>query len=351
MEAARLYAGAATPTPTGAIRATFEIVSLSGWAPASLASQAGAALAFATDEDADEGADGMDPDINRFDLGSDPLGYYRKRFALSRELWDRLQDRPMRPDENYLVLRRNVERGFDEIARATPLIAKYVGGVHTSRNHAGSPEAPDHAFVGGGALYVPVDAVRQKQALDLLAGQLFSIDSFRFRPDFVGRLGVDYLGRREQFGTDKAPFYLPGRVLTIQLVALDHLMSDPVARRIGDAANMSRRPQDLLTLGQLYGTIQRAIWSELASGRDITPMRRNLQREHLKRVVGVLLRSSGGTLADARSLQRENAIALRAAIQHALGARPLSIENRAHLRESAATIDDALRANLQRMGA
>ena len=77
----------------------------------------------------------MDPEINRFDLGSDPLGYYKKRFALSRELWDRLQGRAMSPDESYLVLRRSVERGFNEIARATPLIAKYVGGVRTSRNH------------------------------------------------------------------------------------------------------------------------------------------------------------------------------------------------------------------------
>lgn len=45
------------------------------------------------------------------------------------------------------------------------------------------------------------------------------------------------------------------------------------------------------------------------------------------------------------------ATALKASIQHAPAARQLSPDNRAHLRESIATIDDALRANLTRVGA
>jgi hypothetical protein len=309
-------------------------------------------LAFATDEDADEGPDGMDPEINRFDLGSDPLSYYKKRFALSRELWNRLQNRPMRPDESYLVLRRNVERGFNEIARATPLIAKYVGGVKTSRNHV--IEGTQSHTIGAdssGALYAPIDAARQKQALDLLATQLFSVDSFRFKPEFIGRLGVDYLDRQDRNGSNKEPFYLPGRVLAIQTTALDHLMADAVARRLGDAQNMSAHPRDLLTLAQLYDTLQHAVWSELYTGREITPMRRNLQREHLRRLVTTLLRPSSPTLADERSLQRDNAIALRAAMQQALGHGSLSVESRAHLRESIASIDDALKANMLRVGA
>ena len=312
-------------------------------------------LAFATDEDADAGPDGMDPDVNRFDLGSDPLAYYRKRFQLSRELWDRLQDRPMAADESYLVVRRNLERGFNEIARAAPLIAKFVGGVRTRRNHASFRGQFDAtvdpvSFDSGAPLYVPVDAARQKEALDLLASQLFSVDSFRFKPEFISRLGVDYLDRGDPNASNQSTFYLPGRVLSIQGAVLDHLMSDPVARRIGDAGNLTASTRDLLTLAQLYGGLQRSIWSELASGREITRMRRNLQRQHLRRVVSVLLQPGGATLADQRSLQRENAIALRTSIQRSLANGRLSIESRAHLREAVATIDTALRANLQRIG-
>ena len=313
-------------------------------------------LAFATDEDADAGPDGADPQVNRFDLGADPLAFYRKRFALSRELWDRLQTRTMKSDESYLVLRRNVERGFNEIGRAAPLIAKYVGGLYTSRDHAidaGAKVTAGTRSAGtnyGRALYVPVESARQKGALDLLATQLFSVDSFRFKPEFMSRVGIDYLDRDDPNGTNKGAFYLPGRVLGIQTAVLDHLLSDPVASRIVDAENKTARPGELLTLAQLYDTLQGAIWSELPAGQDITRLRRNLQREHLKRVVGVLLRPGHGTLADARSLQRENAIDLRSSMRRALASKRLSKEARAHLSESIATIDDALRANLVKAG-
>ena len=303
-------------------------------------------LAYATDEDAGYGGDAIDPEINRFDLGADPLAFYRKRFALSRELWQRLQSRAMKPDENYLVLRRNLERGFDEIAYAAPLIAKYVGGVKTSRTHAGASVRAGQADV----LFVPIDAARQRQALDLLATQIFSVDSFRFDPAFLARVGIDYLDRGEPGASYQNSFYLPGRVLAVQTSALDHLLSDPVARRIGNAENLSSRRDGLLSLAQLYDTLQRAIWDELRTGRPISPMRRNLQREYLRRMVGTLLRTSAPALADARSLQRENALALRGAMRRALMAKNLSIEDRAHLRESVATLDDALRANLTRTG-
>ena len=50
-------------------------------------------LQFDTDEDAGFGAmGGIDPMVNRFDLGSDPLAYYKRRMQLSRELWERLQN-------------------------------------------------------------------------------------------------------------------------------------------------------------------------------------------------------------------------------------------------------------------
>ena len=303
-------------------------------------------LAFASDEDAEAGPDGMDPDINRFDLGSDPLAYFRKRFALSRELWDRLQTRPMKPGESYLVLRRNVERGFNEIGHAAPLVAKYVGGVRTNRQHAG--DGPVSAPV---ALYENVPAARQREALDLLSTQLFSIDSFRFEPAFLARLGIDHLDGGWPDSRYQSAFYLPGRVLGIQTTVLDQLLSDPVARRIGNGPNTSSRPQDLLTLAQLYETLQKTIWSELDGDRAISPMRRNLQREHLKRMVGVLLRPASPTLADARSLQRENAIALRARIARSLRDARWTPENRAHLREAMSTIDQALKAPMERVGA
>ena len=79
-------------------------------------------------------------------------------------------------------------------------------------------------------------------------------------------------------------------------------------------------------------------------------MRRNLQREHLKRLVAALLRVSAGTPADVRSLQRENAVQLQRELQAAM-ARPISREAKAHLSESAETLGQALKASMLRAGA
>ena len=103
-------------------------------------------------------------------------------------------------------------------------------------------------------------------------------------------------------------------------------------------------------LSELYDTLQGSIWSELKTGREVTPMRRNLQREHLRRVAGALLRPSGSVPADARSLQRMNAIQLASEIRSAQAKPGFSKETKAHLAESLNTLDEALKAPMQRVG-
>jgi hypothetical protein len=103
-------------------------------------------------------------------------------------------------------------------------------------------------------------------------------------------------------------------------------------------------------LSELYSTLQNSIWSELASGKEINGMRRNLQREHLKRVVGTLLRPSTTISADIVSLQRANARSLLSRLKVAQGKGKLSAEAIAHLQESAASLEEALKAPMQRAG-
>jgi hypothetical protein len=59
-----------------------------------------------------------------------------------------------------------------------------------------------------------------------------------------------------------------------------------------------------------------------------------------------------GVPEDAQTLSRQNLVALRSQLQTAV-ARPgvkMTLETRAHLSESIARIDDALKANMQRTG-
>ncbi|SHN26815.1 protein of unknown function [Duganella sacchari] len=291
-------------------------------------------LAFGTDQDAN--GFNLDPDVNVFDLGSDPLAYFQRRLTISRELWDRIQNRTLKPGESYEVLRRSFDYGFQQFARTMPVVVKYVGGVTYLRDHAGT----------GRATFTPVPLPRQRAALQMVTDSLFKADSFKFSPAIISRLGVDHFSERP----GRPDVSVGGRVLFLQSAVLDQLMSDGVAVRLLDSQEKLDNRKEALSLDELYLTLQNAVWSELKSGKDISGMRRNLQREHLKRVVAALLRVSAGTPADVRSLQRQNAVQLQRDLRVAM-ARPVSREAKAHLSESYETLGQALKASMLRAGA
>jgi Met-zincin/Domain of unknown function (DUF5117)/Domain of unknown function (DUF5118) len=302
-------------------------------------------LAYATDEDAGFGSlvEGIDPEVNRGDLGSDPLAFYEKRFTVVKELWDRWQTRQLPAGTQYEQLRRNFERGFNLIGQVSELTAKYVGGVTVLRDVAGTGRQP----------LTPVDADKQRRALQLLTKNLFEVDSFKFKPEFLGKLTIDFDARFDAFDDDfglgsisPVDYSVSNRVLGIQRAALGQLMRDNVAARVIAAPERMSDANKAFALPELYTTLQKAVWSELSSNAKISPMRRNLQREHARMVAQSVANPSPRTPADARSLQREFAIDLLGQLKKAAGKRDLSIENRAHLNESIALIDAALKAQV-----
>ena len=300
-------------------------------------------LAFADDADADGfGSEGVDPLVNRFDLGSDPLAFFERRLQLTRELWRRAQDWKPRAGEGALRQRSMLATGFGQLRSSAGLASKYVGGMNTVREVPGTPAA-----AGRQATFVPVDPAQQRRALEFLTKGLFSADSFRFAPQFLANLAPDYVEMR-----DRAPLSIPNAVLRVQTTALDRLLSTGTAARLldlplylGAAAAGKPRP---ISLAEVYGTLQGAIWSELKAGTEIAPLRRNLQREHLRRVQSALVRSATPLPPDALSLLRLYAGRLQAELRVAAARPGLSIETQAHLQDGLNGLSEALRASMQR---
>src|SRR5687767_770096 len=199
--------------------------------------------------------------------------------TLSRELWDRWQDRKLPDDEGRDVLYRNVVAGFNQYSLATQVAAKYVGGVVYVRDHAGSARAS----------FTPIAPERQREALKLVTEGLFQVDSFKFKPEFLTRLAADPF---EAGVGERASFTLLTRVLDLQTQVLDRLMSDKVASRVLDSSVKTENGKKALSLSELYDALQAAIWSDLKGAGDISLMRRNLQREHVKRLTVILTRTS-----------------------------------------------------------
>jgi len=300
-------------------------------------------LAYATDEDVIAAAD---PLVNQRDLGDDPLAYAERNLKLARELLDRTQARPLAADDDFTMYRRNLERGLSRVGQTVPLLGKYVGGIYTTRALAGSNQD----------LLTPVPAAKQRAALDLLLAEVFASKSFRFDPKFMSRLGVDQPERTFTAfsgGRPGSDFSLPGAVLAIQRSALDGLMSDGVAQRLADAETKVADSSTLMSYAEVQDRVGKAVWSELkASGaqRNIDTLRRNLQREHLRRLAGSLVRAGSMAAADVRSVHRMVAIELEADLKKAMAATGLNAITRAHLSESQAILAEALKAPLVKQG-
>ena len=294
-------------------------------------------LQFDSDEDAGFGSmGGVDPMVNRFDLGADPLAYYKQRMKLSRELWDRLQNMNLATGESYERLTRSFRRGFNQLNSVAPLAAKYIGGVHIRRERAGSKNA----------VFEPVSAAKQKEALALITKDFFGTDSFKFKPEFIARLATDRFERTMSDGSMQTSVAL--LVAGVQKGILDHVYSPAVATRLAEVGMKVNDPKETLGLSDVYDTIQEAIWSEAKTGQETSLIRRNLQREQLRRMTDVLVKPAGPWPADARSIMRENARQLAGTLEKVLAKPSLSKTTRAHYADALDALNVTLKASVQR---
>ncbi|NBQ89824.1 MAG: DUF5117 domain-containing protein [Betaproteobacteria bacterium] len=298
-------------------------------------------LAYATDEDAST----PDPLVNRYDLGDDPLAYAQKQMKLSRELWNRTQARALAPTDDMTIYRRVLQRVFAGINATVPLATRYVGGSIHSRALAGKNEP----------LIAPVPAARQREALNFVVNELFTTSSFKFDPKIMSRLGIDQLDRSSARGQTSTDYSLAQSVLGVQRSALDALMSETLASRMADAEHKVDNPKALMSFADVQLRLSGAIWSELrdgkTAGREVDSLRRNLQREHAKRLATGLLRPTASSgQADAPAVNRMVARQLESDLRGALGAGGWSAMARAHLEDSLALISEALKAPLNKQG-
>ena len=303
-------------------------------------------LAYATDEDAGFSPEpwDMDPLVNRFDMGSDPLEFYAHRVALSRTVFKNIETRLEKPGDGYQVLRRSFDSALVQAGAAMRLAAKYVGGVQNPRVHVGN---------GNGQLPLqPVARSRQQAALALVREDLFSPRAFDFPPQLLNKLAPERFPNWRDFRSMQRRFDYPvhARVLALQKGVLDRLLHPIVLGRVLDA---EVKDPDPFTISMLFSGLQDSIWEETkgtGAALNINSYRRALQRDHLSRMSGMVLRAQPDLPEDARTMARLSLTGLRTQIRGAL-ARPavkMPVETKAHLQESLARIDEVLSAKAER---
>ena len=302
-------------------------------------------LAYDTDEDAGFGPGlDMDPVVNRFDLGTDPLKYYTHRVSLAQEIWTNMEQRLEKPGEGYQVLRRSFNGAMGQTGSALFLASKYIGGVYHYRSHVGDP--------GNRLPFQPVPAEKQRQALQLVRDNLFAPNAFKFSPQLLNKLQNERFIDFNNFTPSRQDVPIHGAVLSLQRQVLDRLFHPVLLSRVQDTEVKVSPPEQPFTMGELFTGIQDSIWAETkapGASLNINSYRRSLQREHLRKMIGMVLRDAA-VPEDARTMARHHLVSLRTQLQGALTKPTIrkSLEVRAHLSESIARIDETLKAGMQR---
>jgi hypothetical protein len=312
---------------------------------------------YGTDEDM------MTPDplIHAYDLGADPMQFGKDRMLLAQELLKGLPDRVVDNGEGYQRTRTAFDVLTAQYGNAAYLVASFVGGEHVHRDHKGDPGARDP--------FVPVPAAKQREALKVLQENLLTDKPFQFSPQLLRRLAPD---RWRHWGNELSLFRgveypVYDRVLSIQRVALNQLLDAGTLTRLQDNALHYDKEDNPVTVAEVFRTLTDAIWEDLgAAGSKGNPagpiIRRNLQREHLKKLTTLVVgerRDSGGiffflfggseTPPDAKSVARMHLREIDKKIEAALKERgPMMDETgRAHLEECHERISKALAASMQ----
>ena len=324
-------------------------------------------LVFATDEDSFLNDD---PYVNQGDLGSEPCEFGKGRIALASELLKDLDARVVKDGESWARTRRAFAILLEQWGDGATLASQYIGGQSVSRDHKADKDARDPI--------VPVAGDKQRECLKFLSDSILADAAFQFSPALLRRLGAErwsHWGADGFYGSDINISVLE-RILAIQKIVLGHCLSPATLARLENQQLQSDPGSKPLQMDEVFRSLTDGVWSDLdrlskpAADKSakvaLTPIRRNLQREYLRRLSNIVLGSNassygdlygyvvftrGGNAsapADARALARLHLKEISGRIARVLETSNTTIDDisRAHLEECRHRIAKVLEANL-----
>jgi hypothetical protein len=312
------------------------------------------ALQYATDED----TGGPDPLARRYDFSKDPLAYAQEQTKLIQLYRSRILDKFVKEGDSWAKARRGYELTLGLQTRAVSMMSGWIGGAFVNRDKKGDPGDRDPIEV--------VPAEQQRAALEFVIASTFDDDAYGLTPDLLAKMSVDmWLDEGPSSAmSSEATWPIHDRILGIQSSALTMLMNPTTLRRVYDNELRLPSDQDTLTLPELLGKVTKKAWQELeqecpADRNDRKPMisslRRNLQREHLERLIDLVLQSNDATAAykPISNLAAMQLRELKLKVDHSLNTcgDKMDAYTKAHLVNSQQTIERALSAQYSIGGA
>ncbi len=323
-------------------------------------------LKYLTDEDLWTGSPmrplGLDPTNAWFDLSSDTIGWDEQQMEIMQNAWENATE-VVQEGEPYYDMRNAVGVFLGYYRRYATDMARYIGGAYVTRTRAGNRD--DRLPME------PVPASTQRRAMTVLAERVFSDEPFHFSPKILNML-IDEKWYHWGIGwgalTDRTDYPLHDVILNMRRNVLYRLFDPLILSRIREGEQKIGSGEEAYTIPDLFTDLTDAIWGDIhnivesedlprRSFTNTSPLisshRRALQREYVKMLTNLMLRSGGQTPEDARTHAWNVLTTMRDDIESLMNegwARPLREDldqySLVHLKETAATITRALEARM-----
>ena len=306
-------------------------------------------LAYATDEDTFD----SDPTSRRFDWGRNPLDYADSQIRLVKQLRETILDRMVKDGQSWARARSGYEmllnRQFSSIGTA----ASWLSGTINNRARKGDPGDRN-----------PIEEIApsmQRRALVLILENAMRDEAWGLNSDLLHKMTIekywDNGGGRSAMTNSAFPIHQ--RIGGMQASALSMMLNPSTLGDLYDCEFRNDSSIDVLTMAEVIQAVTDEVWSELSDMPSnstlrkpaISSLRRNLQSEHLARLIELSLEEDAGTPVS-RTIQSLVRLQLHDILASIQGANPnaigspssMDVYTRAHLIDASMKIEKVLNA-------
>ena len=234
---------------------------------------------------------GSDPRNMTWDLGANNLNFVESRISLATDLRSRLIDDLVKDGESWKTARTRLGALMGTQLQSVFVASTWVGGSYINNDFKGDP--------GNRAPIEEVSAADQRRALNIVINNTFEDEAYGLTPELISHLGREYWWDPSEIdGLMQDPaFDVHDKVGGIQATALTLLLNPTTLRRVYDNEYRSDAA-DQLTLSEVVTTVSDSAWRECISPANsgfsadspmVSSFRRNLQREHLLRLIDLTM--------------------------------------------------------------
>mgnify|MGYP003390147742 CR=1 FL=1 len=243
-------------------------------------------LVYATDED----TMGPDPLARRYDFSKNPLDYAQNQIRLIKKNREKILDKFVKDGQSWAKARQGYELTFNMQMQSVGMMANWLGGAFVNRDKKGDKN--------GRAPIEPVPAAMQREALKFTIENAFEDNAFGLSPTLLARMTRDSWLDGEGASFGDATWPINDKIAGFQASIMSSLLRPSTLRRIYDNELTLPPEQDAVTIPEVLTGLTANVWRETDKNPDkphtprvpmISSLRRNLQQEHLDRLIELTL--------------------------------------------------------------